>query len=249
MQIGILGTGTLAQALGTRWTAAGHDVVIGGRTQSKAQALASRLGPTARAGSPRQAVVGCDAVLLAVPWEGAENTLDSAGATEGALRGIPLIDPVNAVAHGVGMLRTPPGVSAAQQIAAMAPGAHVIKAFHLFPASQWTTSSDQAPVTVAMCGDDPAALRTVGQLVRDVGGVPAVLGSLDRTRQLEEVAGFVIGLAFAGVDPGSAIPSVPAPARSVHAKIVHLPPPSPATSCSTTQKAPAHGVQVRAIPT
>jgi predicted dinucleotide-binding enzyme len=60
-----------------------------------------------------------------------------------------------------------------------------------------------------MCGDDPAALRTVGQLVQDAGGVPAVLGSLDRARQLEEVAGFVIGLAFAGVDPRLAIPSVP----------------------------------------
>jgi len=36
-----------------------------------------------------------------------------------------------------------------------------------------------------------------------------VLGTLDRVRQLEEVAGFVIGLAFAGVDPQSAIPAVP----------------------------------------
>jgi 8-hydroxy-5-deazaflavin:NADPH oxidoreductase len=218
MQIGILGTGTLAEALAACWTAAGHDTVIGGRSQSKAQALSSRLGRLARAGSPRQAVTGVDAVLLAVPWEGAENILGSAGAAEGALRGIPLLDPVNAVAHGVGVLRTPPGVAAAKQIAAMAPGAHVVKAFHLFPASQWIISSDQATVAVAMCGNDPAALRTVGQLVRDVGGVPAVLGPLDRARQLEEVAGFVIGLAFAGVDPVSAIPSVPAPAASVDAR-------------------------------
>ncbi|WP_344936386.1 hypothetical protein [Sphaerisporangium flaviroseum] len=67
---------------------------------------------------------------------------------------------------------------------------------------------DTTPVTVAMCGDDPAALRVVGELVRQVGGVPAVLGSLERARQLEETAGFVIGLAFAGVDPRSAIPHV-----------------------------------------
>jgi predicted dinucleotide-binding enzyme len=214
MRIGILGTGTLAEALGTCWTAAGHDVVIGGRSPSRAQALASRLGRTARAASPRQAVTGRHAVLLAVPWEGTENALESAGAAEGALRGIPLIDPVNAVAHGVGVLCTPPGVAAAQQIAAIAPGAHVVKAFHLFPASQWITSSGRTPVTVAMCGDDPAALRTVGQLVRDADGVPAVLGPLDRARQLEEVAGFVIGLAFAGVDPRYAIPSVPMAAVS-----------------------------------
>ncbi|MFF3500783.1 hypothetical protein [Streptomyces sp. NPDC003247] len=64
-------------------------------------------------------------------------------------------------------------------------------------------------MTVAMCGDDATALHVVGELVRDVGGVPATLGTLDRVRQLEEVAGFVIGLAFAGFDPGSAVPHVP----------------------------------------
>lgn len=43
-------------------------------------------------------------------------------------------------------------------------------------------------------------------------GQPAVLGALDRVRQLEEVAGFVIGLSFAGFDPRSAVPGVPASA-------------------------------------
>jgi hypothetical protein len=60
-----------------------------------------------------------------------------------------------------------------------------------------------------MCGDDTAALRIVGELVRGVGGTPAILGALDRVHQLEEVAGFVIGLVFAGFDPNSAIPCVP----------------------------------------
>jgi 8-hydroxy-5-deazaflavin:NADPH oxidoreductase len=217
MRIGILGTGALAGALGGRWARAGHDLVVGGRSLSKAQSLASRLGSGARAGTPRQAVTGRDAVLLAVPWDGVRDVLGTAGAAEGTLDGIPLIDPVNPVGHGVGVLRTPPGVAAAQQIAAIAPRAHVVKAFHLFPASQWTAPGGQTAVTVAMCGDDPIALRTVGQLVSDVGGAPAVLGSLDRSRQLEEVAGFVIGLAFAGADPRSAIPSVPMPATSAAA--------------------------------
>ncbi|MEV4750306.1 hypothetical protein ACFQVD_31465 [Streptosporangium amethystogenes subsp. fukuiense] len=39
-----------------------------------------------------------------------------------------------------------------------------------------------------------------------------MLGSLDRARRLEEVAGFVIGLVFAGTDPDSAIPRVPSAA-------------------------------------
>ncbi|MFD9942749.1 hypothetical protein ACFWYW_41580 [Nonomuraea sp. NPDC059023] len=36
-----------------------------------------------------------------------------------------------------------------------------------------------------------------------------MLGPLDRARQLKEVAGFVIGPAVAGTDPGSAIPRLP----------------------------------------
>ncbi|MEV7342832.1 NAD(P)-binding domain-containing protein [Streptomyces sp. NPDC093544] len=217
MRIGILGTGTLAAALGEGWVRAGHEVVIGGRSQVKAEKLAERLGHGVLAVAPREVVTGRDAVLLAVSWDGVEDMLRLAGASDGVLEGTPLIDPTNAVAHGVGALLTEPGKSMAGRIAELAPGAHVVKAFHLFPADQWTSSSPggvPSRVTVAMCGDDTAALHIVGELVRGVGGTPAVLGALDRVRQLEEVAGFVIGLAFAGFDPNSAIPSVPSsPAR------------------------------------
>ncbi|HSK95547.1 MAG TPA: NAD(P)-binding domain-containing protein [Euzebyales bacterium] len=213
MRIGILGTGTLATALGSRWADAAHDLVIAGRSWAKAEALARRIGGAARAGTPRDAATDRHAVLLAVSWDGVGDILRSAGAPEGTLDGTTLIDPTNAVEHGVGVLLVPDGSSAARRIAALAPGAHVVKAFHLFAAEQWTapTQDDERPVTVAMCGDDPDALRRTGELVRAVGGVPAVLGTLDRARQLEEAAGFVIGLAFAGVDPNSAVPRVPSP--------------------------------------
>ncbi|MEZ0109925.1 putative dinucleotide-binding enzyme [Catenulispora sp. EB89] len=211
MRIGILGTGTLAAALGEAWSRAGHQVVVGGRSPARAQALAHRLGHGVRAAAPREAVAGCDAVLLTVAWAGVEDMLRESGACEGALAGTPLIDPTNAVEHGVGVLLTDAGDSAAERIGRLAPGAHVVKAFHLVPAEQWsagTANGADSPVTVPICGDDPAAVELVGRLVRDVGAVPALFGTLDRVRQLEEVAGFVIGLAFAGTDPSSAIPRV-----------------------------------------
>lgn len=211
MRIGILGTGTMAEALGAGWARAGHELLVGGRSRAKAQALADRLGGTVRAAGTREVVTGRDAVLLAVLWDGVEEVLHSVGATAGALDGIPLIDPTNAVEHGVGVLRTGHGESAAQRIAALAPGAHVVKAFHLFPAQRWVNGHGDQPAVVPMCGDDAAALRVTGELARDVGAVPAVLGPLDRARQLEEVAGFIIGLAFSGVDPGAAVPRVPTP--------------------------------------
>ncbi|GIJ63383.1 NADPH-dependent F420 reductase [Virgisporangium aurantiacum] len=203
MRIGILGTGTFAGALATGWARAGHDIVIGGRSPAKAEALAEKVGGVARplADMPD----GADAVLLAVTWTGVDEVLAAVGAK---LAGIPLIDPTNPVDHGVGELRVEPGRSFAGHVAERAPGAHVVKAFHLFPAALWTAPGT-GKATVAMCGDDSGALDVVGSLVRDVGGTPAVLGGLDRARQLEEAAGFVIGLAFAGVDPRSAVPAVP----------------------------------------
>lgn len=212
MQIGILGTGTLAAALGESWARAGHQLVVGGRSQAKAEELAARLGRGVRAVALREVVIGRDAVLLAVSWDGVEDMLRAVGASGGSLAGTPLIDPTNAVEHGVGVLLTGHGDSMAKRIAGLAPGAHVVKAFHLFPAEQWSRPPDEAPVTVAICGDEPGALGVVSELVRDAGGAPAVLGPLDRVRQLEEVAGFVIGLAFAGTDPSSAIPHIPSPA-------------------------------------
>ena len=206
MRIGILGTGTLAAALGDCWAQAGHELVVGGRSRAKAQELAGRLGRGVRAVAPHAAAAGRDAVLLAVSWDGAADMLQAAGASGGSLTGTPLIDPTNAVEHGVGALLTEHGDSMATRIARLAPGAHVVKAFHLFPAGQWSARPADAPVTVAMCGDDPAALGVVGELVRAAGAVPTVFGSLARARQIEEVAGFVIGLAFAGTDPSSAVP-------------------------------------------
>jgi predicted dinucleotide-binding enzyme len=197
MRIGILGTGTLAAALATGWSRAGHDIVIGGRSLSKARSIADQVGGIAR--PVPEVATDADAVLLAVSWTGVAEILIAAG----PLDGIPLIDPTNAVEHGVGVLKNSP----AEHIAGLVPGAHVVKAFHLFPSTLWTTpGTDKA--TVVLCGDDERALDIVGTLVRDVGGTPAVLGGLDRVRQLEEVAGFVIGLAFAGVNPRSAVPSV-----------------------------------------
>ncbi|MGW5351272.1 NADPH-dependent F420 reductase [Streptomyces sp. NPDC004031] len=215
MRIGILGTGTLAVALGAAWGRAGHEVRVGGRSRERAGDAAAAMGGAAAAVEPREAVEGADAVLVAVAWEGLADILGLAGAVDGTLAGTPLIDPTNAVAHGVGELLTGDGRSAAEHVADLAPGAHVVKAFHLFASDQW--SGGREPVTVAMAGDDAGALAAAAKLVEDAGGRPAVVGPLRRARQLEEVAGFVIGLVFAGVDPSTAVPGVPVKVPSLPA--------------------------------
>ncbi|MEV4252236.1 NAD(P)-binding domain-containing protein [Spirillospora sp. NPDC049652] len=212
MRIGIIGTGHMARTLGARWARAGHEVAIAGRSAAKARALADEVG--AEAVVPEAVATGRDAVLVAVAWDAAESMVALADVPSGTV----LIDATNAVEHGIGRLVIAPGESMAGRIADAAPGAHVVKAFHTFPFTQWASapgdasSEDSAEVSrgpvVVMCGDDPGALKTAGELARDLGGVPVVLGGLDRARQLEEVAGFVIGMAFAGHDPSAAVPKI-----------------------------------------
>src|SRR5687767_6941943 len=127
MKIGVLGAGHMAEALVPHWSAAGHEVMIGGRTPTKAQALADRLD--VRAGSLRETAVFGDIVLLAVLYQGVDSTLAAAGAADGTLRGKVLVDCNNPVEVERFTLVGEPGVSLAQRLAA-ATGARVVKAFN-----------------------------------------------------------------------------------------------------------------------
>jgi 8-hydroxy-5-deazaflavin:NADPH oxidoreductase len=44
MRVGIVGAGAMARALGGRWVAAGHEVVIGARSTAKAISVADVIG-------------------------------------------------------------------------------------------------------------------------------------------------------------------------------------------------------------
>jgi 8-hydroxy-5-deazaflavin:NADPH oxidoreductase len=210
MRIGILGTGTMAATLGRSWVRAGHELAVAGRSVARAEAVTARPGPRSRAVAPHDLAEASDALLVALLWEGVDPLVRAVGGPQGALAGLPLIDCTNAVEHGVGTLLPSPGESAAEHVAALAPGAHVVKALHLFPAEHWVgpPANGDEPSVVPICGDDPGALETVSALVRELGGEPVVVGRLTRARQLEEAAGLVIGLAFAGANPVAAVPGV-----------------------------------------
>lgn len=192
MRIGIVGTGSMAGALGEQWGRAGHDVLVGGRDEGRAVALAARIG--ARAGSPREAAGhGTDAVLLAVPYTAAVEVVSGLA---DALAGRALVDCTNPVGPGF-RLETGGGPSAAERIASAAPGAHVVKAFNLCHESVWRLTPpvfDGRPLAVPLCGDEATALESVRQLVRDLGCEPVNGGGLERAALLEATAAFLIGL-------------------------------------------------------
>ncbi|NEA33139.1 NAD(P)-binding domain-containing protein [Streptomyces sp. SID13031] len=205
MRIGILGTGNLAVALGKVWAAAGHDIFVAGRSSDNATKVAGEF-----AGTPIDAAglaAKAEVVVVAVAWEGLENILSLAGAPQGSLAGKTVIDCTNAVDFSTGRLKLESG-SAAEFVASLAPGAHVVKALHLFAGTSWQGSGGGPKPTVAICGDDADALSTTSDLIRDLGGATATVGGLSSARQLEEAAGFVMRLVAAGHNPRSAVPDV-----------------------------------------
>ncbi|MGW1208376.1 NADPH-dependent F420 reductase [Streptomyces sp. NPDC002499] len=179
MRIGVLGTGNMADALATHWARAGHEVTVGGRDAGRAQRLAGRIGYGAGSGDLRAAAEFGQVVLVALPFGAA---VDVVRELRDALAGRVLVDCVNPVGPGFRLL-TEGGPSAAQRLAAAAPGAHVVKAFNLCHEDVWRMRPpvfDGRPLAVPVCGDDEEVLARVSELVRDVGCLPVACGGLDR---------------------------------------------------------------------
>ncbi|MGW4276322.1 NADPH-dependent F420 reductase [Streptomyces seoulensis] len=217
MNVGILGTGNLAVTLGRAWAASGHSLLVAGRNPLHASEAADQIGASAEAVAPADFAGRADAVVVAVSWEGLEAALHLVGGSDGTLAGKTMIDCTNPVDYATGELKPASG-SAAQLVARSAPGAHVVKALHLFAGASWpyTGPQETAPV-VAICGSEHSALDLATALIGDLGGRAAVIGGLDSTRQMEEAAGFVMRVVASGHNPRLAVPDVdPALVSAAH---------------------------------
>ena len=203
MRIGTLGAGMMAEALAGQWARAGHEIMVGGRSPEKAQALAGRIG--ARAGTLAEAAGFGDVVLLAVLREGLAITLKEAGAAEGSLAGKAVIDCGNAVDVSDYSQVTWDRKSLAEQAQHLAPGSHVVKAFNLCHARVWQMTPpafDGRRLAVPFAGDDHSK-DVARQLITDLGCEPLDAGDLRQARHLEAMAIVIIRLLYGGYDPYS----------------------------------------------
>jgi predicted dinucleotide-binding enzyme len=180
MNVGIIGTGTVATALAGDLAAAGHDVVLGSRTPE-----ADVDAPT-RVRSQHEAADPADAVVLAVP---SDVVVDIATDLADALAGTPTLDATNE-------FPTPRASRPlAQRVADAAPGADVVKAFNTVGANRMTDPVvGGVPATMFVAGDDPAAVATAESLASDLGFEPLDAGGLAAAGHLESLARFWIHL-------------------------------------------------------
>jgi predicted dinucleotide-binding enzyme len=182
-------------ALGMRWGAAGHAITYGSRTPSseKVQQLLARSGKDATAKLSAEAIAGADAILFAVPWPAARETL----AQLGDLTDRTLIDCTNPLLSDLSGIELGHIISAGEQIAMWSPGANVIKAFNTASIKVMLDPRfGEHRATMFYCGDDAAAKLVVRQLIDDIGFEPVDAGALSSSRYLEPLAMLYIHLAF-----------------------------------------------------
>ena len=182
MEITIIGTGNMARGIAMRALAGGHTVTLLGTGTEKAQSLAEGLSGEVRAGQVGDPLAD-DVVVLAVWYAVLEDVLGRYG---DQLDGKVVVDITNPIdVDAFEPLKLEAG-SAAQEIAAKAPGARVVKAFNTTFAGTLAEGRVAGhPLDVLLASDDEEAKRTVSRLVSDAGLRPIDAGPLKRARELE----------------------------------------------------------------
>ncbi len=203
-RIAILGgTGPHGRGLGSRLARAGHHVILGSRDAARAAEAAaevtditSSIAPAARglAGATNQhAVDDADIVIVAVPYDGQAATLAGLSITDGTLV-ISCVNPLEFDKQGPVPVAVAEG-SAAEQAAALLPGATVVAAFHHLSAPKLITDYAFDDEAVLVVGDDPGAKQRVCALAGSVVGHEGIdAGPLRNARQLEELTAVLISI-------------------------------------------------------
>jgi 8-hydroxy-5-deazaflavin:NADPH oxidoreductase len=194
MKIGILGAGNVGGTLGSAWARAGHDVCFGSRQPNDARIadLVKSAGARASAVTPSDAVARGDVVLIATPWDATRQALTDVGRLSGKI----LLDATNPLQGGLAGLDFAGGRSGAEQVAAWAPGARVVKIFNTVGFNVMANPRFGAErASMLYCGDDGDAKKIAAELAAAIGFDPVDAGPLAEARWLESFALLWIRLA------------------------------------------------------
>jgi 8-hydroxy-5-deazaflavin:NADPH oxidoreductase len=188
--VGILGAGRMGRTLARLFVDAGHDVrIANSRGPASLADLVAGLGPRAAAVAAHDIAAGADVVVLATRWE----QLESAVAAVRSWDGVVVVDTTNPRfgpdpddVYDLGA-RT-----SSEVVAALVPGARVVKAFNHQPIPALAAELGPQPSernALFLAGDDPEAKALVAALVRSIGGAPIDTGGLRDGGQLQASGG------------------------------------------------------------
>jgi predicted dinucleotide-binding enzyme len=196
MEIGTIGAGDFAQAFAKRALKAGYKVKLSNsRGPDSLREIVNRLGPGAIAATKEEAAA-CEMVLLAVPWDNVAETLASLPEWKNQV----LIDGTNPF-HGQAGSFKPADVgnlSTSQLVAALAPGARVVKALNnmIVPNLEADPVVNGARRVAFISADDDGAKQRVGALLKAFGYSVIDLGNLRDGGLIQQAGGPLAGRDF-----------------------------------------------------
>ena len=188
MNVGIIGSGDVARALGTGFLRHGHAVLLGTREPARLAEWAAR-NPGARVGSFADAAKFGDALVLAVKGDAALAALNLAGAD--ALTGKTVMDATNPIAaeppvKGVLKFFTSLDESLMERLQAAHPTAHFVKVFNSVGNARMVNPQYAGGrPTMFICGADAGAKQTVSGVLDQFGWETLDLGAAEAARAIE----------------------------------------------------------------
>jgi predicted dinucleotide-binding enzyme len=187
----LIGVGNIGSPLAQHLVGGGQPVVLAAKDESGAEALATQLGPLARADSVEDAIAGADVVVFAV-WLDTIKELVAKDAP--LLENKVVVDPSNPIGFDESgqMMRTlPEGQSSGSIVAALLPAdAHYVKAFGTLGADALANGANREPSAVLFYAtDDDVAARTIERLIRAAGFEPFKAGGVADAGRLEVPGG------------------------------------------------------------
>ncbi len=194
------GTGPAGIGLGARAARAGHEVLIGSRSDERAHEAAAKIvelagGGSVTGGSNESAIAAADVVVLSVHAEAQPDVVRAlAGLLDGKIV-VSMANPV-AVAEGHATFQPPPAGSLAEEAQIDAPGARVVSALHEIRVSRFAKVDRAIDSDTVVTGDDDAAKETVMALCTDVGVRPVDGGPLANSRHVEAFVAVLVSVNF-----------------------------------------------------
>jgi predicted dinucleotide-binding enzyme len=192
-EIGTLGAGALAQAFAKRALKAGYKVKLSNKKGPRSlQEIVRSLGAGAKAATVAEAAA-CEMVLVAVPWDNVPETLASISKWNNRI----LIDGTNPFHGSVGHFKLADvgNLSTSQVVAALAPGARVVKAFNTMFASNLEVEPvvDGARRVAFLSADGASAKKQVTRLLQRLGYAVIDLGNLRDGGLMQQAGGPIAG--------------------------------------------------------
>lgn len=201
MTTAIIGVGNIGTALARHFVNGGESVVVAAKDASHPDALATQLGPRARAASVEEAIAAAEVVVFALWLDDMKQVISEYASL---LDGKVVVDPSNPVgfdASGQISRTLPDDQSAGSIVASLLPAsAHYAKAFGTLGADALAAGANRQPKRAVLfyATDDEMAATAVEQLIRAAGFEPLQAGGVADAGRIEGPGGDLSAFALNG---------------------------------------------------